>query len=122
MPDPLSKIATAMPRSLAGNHSETALVAAGQLPASPMPSINRAARNDHSPLHKACSMPDTDHHAAKSHSPAHADPVHDRAGDELHDRIGGHERHDDRGIVAGRKPNSLQIVVAATDSIAGRCS
>ena len=36
--DPLSKIATAMPRSDSGNHSDTAFVAPGQFAASPAPS------------------------------------------------------------------------------------
>src|SRR3954471_13235213 len=42
--EPLSNIATAQARSFAGNHSATALVAAGQLQASPAPSRNRKAR------------------------------------------------------------------------------
>src|SRR6185295_15341787 len=39
--EPLSKSATAKPRSRRGNHSETALVAAGQFAASPAPSRKR---------------------------------------------------------------------------------
>src|SRR6266511_3270794 len=39
--EPLSKRATAQPRSLFGNHSETAFVAAGQLADSPAPSKKR---------------------------------------------------------------------------------
>src|SRR5712671_6769467 len=41
--EPLSKIATASPRSDFGNHSETALVAPGQFAASPAPRRNRNA-------------------------------------------------------------------------------
>src|SRR5215204_3425688 len=41
MEEPLSKSATAQPRSFFGNHSETALVAAGQLADSPAPSRKR---------------------------------------------------------------------------------
>src|ERR1700719_1123052 len=41
--EPLSKMATARPRSDFGNHSETAFVAPGQLAASPAPSKNRKA-------------------------------------------------------------------------------
>ena len=41
MDDPLSKSAVANPRSLFGNHSDTALVAAGQFADSPAPSRNR---------------------------------------------------------------------------------
>src|SRR5271157_1743933 len=39
--EPLSNSATAKPRSDLGNHSETVLVAPGQLAASPQPSKNR---------------------------------------------------------------------------------
>ena len=39
--EPLSKRATAQPRSRRGNHSETAFVAAGQFAASPAPSRKR---------------------------------------------------------------------------------
>src|SRR5215472_7631209 len=39
--EPLSKMATASPRSDSGNHSETAFVAPGQFAASPEPSRNR---------------------------------------------------------------------------------
>src|SRR3954451_11817572 len=39
--DPLSKKAVASPRSCLGNHSDTALVAAGQFPDSPAPRRNR---------------------------------------------------------------------------------
>src|SRR5436309_8213131 len=42
--DPLSKNAVASARSFLGNHSETALVAAGQFADSPMPSRNRNDR------------------------------------------------------------------------------
>src|ERR1041385_7590255 len=41
MDDPLSNRATAQPRSFFGNHSATALVAAGQLADSPAPSRKR---------------------------------------------------------------------------------
>ena len=44
--EPLSKIATAMPRSRAGNHSATTLLAPGQLKPSPMPSRNRQKLKD----------------------------------------------------------------------------
>src|SRR5260370_31861049 len=41
--EPLSNMATAIPRYDFGNHSDTALVAPGQLAASPAPSKNRNA-------------------------------------------------------------------------------
>ena len=69
IPDPLSKIATATPRSPAGNHSETALVADGQLPASPVPSRNRAAQKDQSPRQRECDIAATDQNAANNAMP-----------------------------------------------------
>src|SRR4029450_9597664 len=47
--EPLSKSATAQPLSRRGNHSETALVAPGQLAASPSPSAKRNAQKLRSP-------------------------------------------------------------------------
>src|SRR5690349_12639446 len=47
--EPLSNSATAQPLSRRGNHSDTALVAPGQLAASPAPSRNRNAANDFRP-------------------------------------------------------------------------
>ena len=47
--EPLSNSATAQPLSRRGNHSETALVAPGQLPASPRPSRKRKKQNERSP-------------------------------------------------------------------------
>src|ERR1700687_5254242 len=44
--DPLSKMATARPRSCGGKHSATALLAPGQLNPSPMPSRNRRTPNE----------------------------------------------------------------------------
>src|SRR6185436_12247098 len=48
--EPLSKRATAHPRSRLGNHSLTALVAAGQLAASPAPSRKRSEQKLAKPL------------------------------------------------------------------------
>ena len=42
---PALKIPVANARSFLGNHSATALMLAGNTPASPKPSANRAARN-----------------------------------------------------------------------------
>ena len=61
--EPLSNSATAMPRSLAGNHSETALVAPGQFAASPAPSRNRNAQKLPRPLASDVSMAITEYHA-----------------------------------------------------------
>ncbi len=47
--DPLSKRATAQPLSRRGNHSDTPLVAPGQLAASPAPSRNRQAQKERRP-------------------------------------------------------------------------
>src|SRR5438128_2646931 len=48
--EPLSKRAVASPRSRLGNHSDTALEAAGQLPDSPAPSKNRNAAKLRNPV------------------------------------------------------------------------
>jgi hypothetical protein len=50
MDEPLSKRDTAQPRSCLGNHSDTALVAAGQLADSPSPSRNRKMAKLRKPL------------------------------------------------------------------------
>src|SRR2546425_12172095 len=52
--EPLSKSATAQPRSRRGNHSETAFVAAGQLAASPAPSRKRKKRSEERRVGKEC--------------------------------------------------------------------
>ena len=70
--EPLSKIATASPRSRVGNHSETTFVEAGQLPASPIPSRKRRIRNDQRPPAKACSRPAIDHQERKTAIPVRA--------------------------------------------------
>ena len=48
--DPLSKSATAQPLSFRGNHSATAFVAPGQLPASPAPRRKRKKQKDRNPV------------------------------------------------------------------------
>ena len=48
--EPLSKRATAQPRSRRGNHSDTAFVAAGQFAASPAPSRKRKPQKLSRPL------------------------------------------------------------------------
>src|SRR5436190_13961326 len=54
--EPLSNSATAQPLSRRGNHSETALVAPGQLADSPRPSRKRNPMNERSPLANDVSM------------------------------------------------------------------
>ena len=54
--EPLSNSAVASPRSLFGNHSETALVAAGQFADSPAPSRNRKNAKLYSPRASGVSM------------------------------------------------------------------
>ena len=60
MADPIDEPALKMPmpsaRCRAGNHSATALAAAGQLPGSAKPSMNRNAPSDHFPTANACSI------------------------------------------------------------------
>src|SRR4051794_26279536 len=59
--EPALKIPT--PRALCrgANHSETAFVAAGQLPGSPSPSRNRQIPKLHTPVANACSIAASDH-------------------------------------------------------------
>src|SRR5688572_13570378 len=67
--DPLSKIATAIPRSDLGNHSDTALVAPGQLAASPAPSRNRNARKLLKPVASDVAIATTEYHATANDNP-----------------------------------------------------
>src|SRR5271154_663702 len=67
--DPLSKIATASPRSDFGNHSETAFVAPGQLPPSPAPSRNRNIAKLRRPTAAAVAIATSEYHSTASDSP-----------------------------------------------------
>ena len=53
-PAPNIKVATAVERSLAGNHCATTLLAAGEFAASAMPRITLSVKKLHSPRPKAC--------------------------------------------------------------------
>ena len=75
--EPLSKSATAHPRSRRGNHSATALVAPGQLAASPAPSRKRKAQKLRSPLAKDVSMAASEYHSTPSVSPSRV-PIRSR--------------------------------------------
>ena len=59
--DPLSKRATAHPRSRRGNHSATAFVAPGQFAASPTPSRKRSPQKLRSPTASDVSMAATEY-------------------------------------------------------------
>src|SRR5579864_317868 len=61
--EPLSNNAVARPRSVLGNHSETALVAAGQLADSPAPSKKRNPAKPAKPRANAVDMDTTEYHA-----------------------------------------------------------
>ena len=67
--EPALNIPTPNARCPGGNHSATALAAAGQLPGSLKPSRNRAQPSDHVPRTSACSMAATDHVATKTAKP-----------------------------------------------------
>src|SRR5215212_9802354 len=67
--DPLSKSATAHPLSRRGNHSDTAFVAPGQLPASPRPSANRNPTKLASPLASDVAIAAHEYHATDRLSP-----------------------------------------------------
>src|SRR5262245_10162788 len=67
--DPLSKIATAIPRSDFGNHSDTALVAPGQLAASPDPSRKRKARKLLKPVASDVAIATVEYHSTAKDNP-----------------------------------------------------
>src|ERR1700692_483087 len=67
--EPALKIPTPSARCLGGNHSATALAAAGQLPGSLRPSRNRTAPNDQIPVVSACSMAAIDQVEMKTAKP-----------------------------------------------------
>src|ERR1700730_3643783 len=67
--EPLSKIATAIPRSDSGNHSETALVAPGQFAPSPAPSRNRNAAKLLRPTAAEVAIATTEYQSTASDSP-----------------------------------------------------
>src|SRR5215472_1774519 len=67
--DPLSKMATASPRSDSGNHSETALVAPGQFAASPAPSRNRNTAKLLRPLAAEVAIATAEYQSTASDSP-----------------------------------------------------
>ncbi len=69
MLDPLSKMATLSPRSCAGNHSATVLLAPGQLNPSPIPSMKRKTASENTEPAKECSMLEADHQIIASVSP-----------------------------------------------------
>src|ERR1019366_9026874 len=59
---PLLKMPEARARSRSGNHSDTTLTPADQLPASPVPSRKRNTPRLIGPRANACSSADSDHH------------------------------------------------------------
>jgi hypothetical protein len=67
--EPLSKIATAQPRWAFGNHSDTALVAPGQFPASPAPSRKRIRQKLRKPVAMEVSMAATEYHSTMIERP-----------------------------------------------------
>ena len=67
--EPLSKMATAKPRSDFGNHSETAFVAPGQLAASPAPSKNRNAAKLLRPVASEVATAMTEYHSTARDNP-----------------------------------------------------
>src|SRR6476469_2210883 len=69
MEDPLSKIAVASARSCLGNHSETALVAAGQLADSPAPSKKRNRPKLYRPPARGVSTETSEYHATAKVKP-----------------------------------------------------
>src|SRR4051812_29658355 len=70
MLDPLSKMATASPRSCGGKHSATALLAPGQLKPSPIPSRNRRALKVDTEFAKLVVKLTRDHHTTAIERPS----------------------------------------------------
>jgi len=75
--DPALKIPIALPRSFAGNHSDIALVAAGQLPASPTPRRKRKTARLRTPRAKRWTKVAADHHTNMTANP-HFVPIESR--------------------------------------------
>ena len=69
MDEPLSNSATAQPRSRLGNHSATALVAAGQLADSPAPSKKRKPAKLRNPVASEVNMAATEYQITASVNP-----------------------------------------------------
>src|SRR5207253_551445 len=67
--EPLSKSATAQPRSRFGNHSDTAFVAAGQLADSPAPNRKRKTAKLRKPTASEVSMAAIEYQATVTVSP-----------------------------------------------------
>src|SRR5437867_10103748 len=67
--DPLSKNAVANARSRLGNHSDTALVAAGQFADSPKPSRNRNAQKLRSPPAREVNIATAEYQSTEKVSP-----------------------------------------------------
>ena len=106
--DPLSKSATAQPRSRRGNHSETAFVAAGQFAASPAPSRKRKPQKLRRPRGE---RREHGHGRVPEHGDgeavARAEAVEHAARHRLHHRVGDAERDDDEREVLVRPVNSV---------------
>jgi len=69
MEEPESKMPTARARSRLGNHSETALVAAGQLADSPRPSRKRKTQKPRSPVARGVAMATREYQATARERP-----------------------------------------------------
>ena len=98
--EPALKIPIPSARCFGGNHSATALAAAGQFPGSPSPRMKRHAASDHFPARKAVQhRPRRPERNEKGKSLARAQPVDDVAGTGVHDRVRHQKYRDDLRIV-----------------------
>ena len=75
--EPLSKSATAHPRSRRGNHSATAFVAPGQFAASPAPRRKRNAQKLRKPLAREVSIAASEYQSTPSDNPGRV-PIRSR--------------------------------------------
>ena len=98
---PIVYMPIASARSRAGNHSDTAFDAAGQIPASPSPNMNRHAPIERTPCAQAVTMFASDHQMTKDRGAgAGAEAVHQSSGYQIGDGVGDEEQVDDVRILA----------------------
>ena len=131
MAAPLLNMPAASARSRAGNHSVTTFTAAGQLPASPMPSKKRKPASDHGPVASACRMPAVDHHAMHSAYPNRVPRrSKKRPRKTVRDRVGKHEGREHVAVrlvahpeffAQGRRDDRKCLTIQVVDDRRGKC-
>ena len=114
--EPLSKSATAHPLSRRGNHSDTAFVAPGQLPASPSPSANRQPMKLRRPVaERRRDRRDEYHATARRQAAPRAEHVDHAARERLSDRV-RHAKADQHPGKIGVRPAELRLQIRRQDA------